>query len=432
MIRARIAIAAALLFAATASFAPARAQDQAQDKPAPAADQEPAAPKLVARELVVLHVDRYGTRANDPQLLRTTLTTPIKHRGRIKLQEDDGRYANTPMPLGLISFEGRIDKPLRVRVEMPDPNALLHAHWPLDAITSVRHVDWPEVDEAGDKQRAVQIGDGGHWLDPLRKSKDRLWLRGRDSLQGQEAFTKERFLLYDASMPFQPKLGLQQSETGYTLNTRAPDSTPPITLLLHRLDKGWSTQEIAGPWPKKVTQLPGKPDANTPGQDIDTALKPIAQLLADRGYSTAETELALGMISAADAERSTMSLVYVLPDGEIDTHIKLRITPEPARVIRTAIVVLTNVDPDLASQVERLIAQLKSDEWQTRDKAQRELVDMGKAAVKQVQALRNSPDPEVAFRAELILEAYAQKYGSGASRAVPTHDHVVRPTIRGR
>ncbi|MGB0767968.1 MAG: hypothetical protein ACPGYV_09690, partial [Phycisphaeraceae bacterium] len=60
-------------------------------------------------------------------------------------------------------------------------------------------------------------------------------------------------------------------------------------------------------------------------------------------------------------------------------------------------------------RVQRLLADLGSDVWIDRHRAQVELMKLGKAAIDKVKPLENHPDPEVAFRVRQILEAYKVK-----------------------
>lgn len=377
-----------------------------QPEPAPVPDPEPT---LVARELVVLQFDTYGERVNDPIQVRTTLTTPIDHAGRRKLEADHGGYANSPMPLGLISFEGPLDAPLKVQLDLTGDAARFHGHWPSDALTNPRMIQWPQLRPAEEDQPAYPIGGGGHWLETLRESEARLWLTGREAPR-QLVRPKERFLIYDASFPFKPALSLSLNDKTYQAKSALPaDQTPPLTMLVHHNNADWAAGTLAGPWDKTEGSLgtrPGEPADYSP--ILKPVLQPLADLLAQRGHTPTEIKLALEMVKSAGLESSAMSLVYVMPQGMIDQQIQLTILPAPDQIIRTAIVVVTNADPDLSSQIKRLITDLGSDQWIKRDQAHRAL-EGKQAAIKQLQEARTNPDPEIAFRAQQLLDAYDLK-----------------------
>lgn len=372
-------------------------QPDPPDKPAP-----PPEPTLTARELVVLQTDRYGETANDTTAIASTLFVPVNQAGRLKLEGGPEAQAQSPMPVGLISFEGEIKQPLRVRLDLVSEGGFFHAHYPNDAIKGDRMIEWIQVREATDRQRPDPPELDGHWLQTLREGDDRLWLRTRDPLR------KERFLLYDASLPFEPALKLDRADdAGMTLSSTSDASGPPLAIVINETETGWQAASTKGPW------------ANQAGVPIDLAgsdstradtpwgvLGPLADLLEQRGYNPREIETAIDIVAGTRQDASSMSLVYVLPEGEINKHIWLRFRPEPDRVVRTAIVVVNNVDPGLGNRLDRLVEGLGDERWAVREKCQRELEAIGLAAIRKLQSARDHEDPEVAFRVRQVLDAY--------------------------
>ena len=404
-------LAFALLFA-FAPFALAQADAPAEQPPAnQQAQQQPAPPEpaLVVRELFVIQADRYDSTANNPKLLPTVLPAVISKTGRDKSTTDQQQYRHEPMPLGILTFEGVIAEPMDLRLKLPSSASRFQAYFPdEDAIAGNQHLGWDAIREATDQQRVESFADQAPWLETLRDSDDRLWLRSRDELR------KERFLLYDASLKFTPAIDLAFKDQQYRLKTKAPEqAAPPICVLVRKTDDGWTADRLAAPWPEPTPPIATKTSETPATPTLSLALAPIKDLLEQRGYNAQETKLALGMIAAAGFDKSRFSLVYVLPDGVIDEHIQLHIKPQPDQLIRTAIVVVNNVDPDLGSQVNALLDDLGADEWLKRDRAQRDLIELGQAAIKKVQQIKDHKDPEVAFRARQILEAYDWKRNGG-------------------
>lgn len=361
-------------------------------------------PTLILRELVVLQADRYGDTANNPKLIATTLFNPIRHKGRAKRLGQNGDYEYAPMPLGLMTFEGTIDEPIKLRLTLQSGRDEFHAHWPSDAIAGKKFIQWQDVSAADEKDRIASIAHTDDWLAPLRDSEDRAWFKARS---GQ---FKERFLLYDASFSFKPAIQVAFAKDQYSLKTSAPkQAAPPIAMLVRKSDQGWTADAVAAPWSQPSPPIAKKTSETAAVPSLNQALSPVRDLLDERGYNEQEITLALGMIAASGFETSTFSLVYILPDGVIDEHIRLQIKPTPDALIRTAIVVVNNVDPDLGSQVNALLDDLGSDQWIKRDRAQRALIDLGQAAIKKVQQLKDHEDPEIAFRARQILDAHDWK-----------------------
>ncbi len=61
------------------------------------------------------------------------------------------------------------------------------------------------------------------------------------------------------------------------------------------------------------------------------------------------------------------------------------------------------------SEIERLISQLGDKDWQTREKAQKELIKIGKPIIPELSKVLKSSNPEVAMRAKLILKEITQE-----------------------
>lgn len=398
--------ALACIWPAAAQDAPPAAPQPEAQQPQEQAPQDLPPPGLTVRDLVVFQIDRNGTRANDPREVRTTLVKPIDHVKRPSLQNEDGGYANTPMPLGLITFQGEIAKPMTLQVKLPDDAGLRHAQWPPDANITDTSIQWLSVREAqANRQAQPLLSVEPHWLLPLREGEDRLWVQSRDPIR------KERFVLYDVSVPYATALGLKLDNEQYRLEPQPPAGQPKLTLLVRQSEQGWVSDTLAAPWPGDrpiIGQV--KNPAQQPAT-ADQALAPLADLLKQRGYNDTETKLALSMAMQAGIAGNDLSLLYVLEDEELDGLIELTIKPEPDRLIRTAIVVVTNADPDLGSRIDKLVKQLGSEAWLEREAAQQQLIDLGVAAVKRMQDERNnSKDPEVAFRAQQVLNAFDEKF----------------------
>ncbi|MEM9345733.1 MAG: hypothetical protein AAGB26_03855 [Planctomycetota bacterium] len=390
---------------------PAQPVEEAVDPPAnlPVADPaiEPK-PKLVLRELLVVQADRYDDTANNPKLLDTALPADIKKTGRKKSTTNQEQYRDKPMPLGILTFQGTIEEPLQLRLKLTGSTSQFQAYFPdEDAIVGNQLLEWKEVREADDTQRAEVFGEQGAWLTTLRESDDRLWLRSRDPLR------KERFVLYDASFRFKPNIDLRFANDRYSLKKVKPErAAPPLSVLLRKSDRGWIADTLAGPWSQPSGVIAKSDSDNAAVSTTKQALAPITDWLAERGYNKQETELALGMIASAKSDQTRLSLIYIMPVGAIEDYVQLRVKPEPDRVIRTAIVVVNNVDPNLNLQVNALLDDLGSDEWAKRDRAQRELIALGQAAIQKVRQLKNNQDPEIAFRAQQILDTYDWKMNS--------------------
>lgn len=399
-------MSAALLLACTL---PALGQDAPDAPPAAAEQAEQGPAPLVVRELLVIQADRYDDLANNPKLHSTALPAKIENKkGRDKRTDEAGGYQYTPMPLGIITFQGSIQEPMDLTVKLEAASSSVQANWPDDAQVGDSGVRWFAIREADDGQRAHPFGEQGAWLTDLRNSDDRVWVQSRAELR------KDRFLMYDASFAFDSGVELTIDEQRYRLKAKEPNvEQPPVCVLIREREAGWSADALGAPWPDATPAIAAKAIEGDALSQLDEALVPVVDLLEQRGYSPQEIGLAESMIASAGFGKTNMSLVYVLPTETLDEHVRLLVRPEPDELIRTAIVVINNVDPDLGARVNALLDDLGSDQWIKRDRAQRELIDLGQAAIGKVRQLKNHKDPEVAFRAQQILDTFEWRMNGG-------------------
>jgi hypothetical protein len=87
----------------------------------------------------------------------------------------------------------------------------------------------------------------------------------------------------------------------------------------------------------------------------------------------------------------------------IDENVPLSIFPEPAKIVRVPIVVMRNADPQLGSEVDRLVAQLGNPSYAERQAAHKRLTELGPLAFARLQKALDDGDPEIVIRAERIL-----------------------------
>jgi hypothetical protein len=106
--------------------------------------------------------------------------------------------------------------------------------------------------------------------------------------------------------------------------------------------------------------------------------------------------------SQLDPVHATM--VYRLDPAELDELLPLEIVPFPRRTVRVALVVVKNADPDLASEIDRLIVQLGDPKWSTREQAHASLLKFGPAAAPKLREAQQNKDMEIVYRVERLLK----------------------------
>ena len=107
-----------------------------------------------------------------------------------------------------------------------------------------------------------------------------------------------------------------------------------------------------------------------------------------------------------------LHVFYRIPQQEYDRCMPMTLTPKAESLVRVGLVFHGHCEPDLAQRVLALARLLDSDEFAVREKAQKELEGMGRAAYVHLVRLRKSPELplEVRKRVEALLEKWdAQK-----------------------
>ncbi len=138
--------------------------------------------------------------------------------------------------------------------------------------------------------------------------------------------------------------------------------------------------------------------------DAAAALAPWRSRLAELGLGPPEIEHVLAILAERALQRDATMIVFRLDPQTFDDLLPLEITPLPDRTHRVALVVLQDADPELDAEIDALIARLGEPAWKDRVAAQERLRTLAHAARPRLTAALGHKDPEIAFRAEELLE----------------------------
>ncbi len=100
--------------------------------------------------------------------------------------------------------------------------------------------------------------------------------------------------------------------------------------------------------------------------------------------------------------KSLIVLAHLTRDA-IDEIVLLDVFPNPKKLVRTAVVVATGIDPRLQDQARVLVRQLGDVAPKAREAAETQLFDLGTVAVPVLEDALKEKDIEIVFRAERIL-----------------------------
>ncbi|MEM9415220.1 MAG: hypothetical protein AAGA29_07075 [Planctomycetota bacterium] len=379
---------AALCCAASVAAA-AFAQDTQATQPAeePDAQTQPQT-GLVVHDLVVMQADQFGQKMNDPDDFDTTLFNGAPRRRDVAENPND-----TPMPLGLITLGGAVETPVSLRIDIAGEDGRFLGHWP-KGVAGSDYLAWFDIRQADTPAGRHRV-DPDHWLAPLRDGEGPLPFNTRGQV--------DRFFCYDASFAFRPTLKIEGSaDEGYTLTGETPPGLQHLAVIRHD-SEGWRIGTVnAAPFlgPIEMRRI----------EDPNQPLAPILEALRQRGYPETQIDTAAAILREAAFGDASMSLIYLVNEESLDAILPLTVEPAPASLHRVGIVIVNNVEPDIAGTVGELIQQLGADDWARRNAAQRALIEMDRAAIEVVRENAEHTDPEIAYRIEQIIAAFEQRH----------------------
>jgi hypothetical protein len=246
-----------------------------------------------------------------------------------------------------------------------------------------------------------------HWIETLRavKADDVYAHVGEESL-GQE---HEKFVYYDGLLPRGKWADVVVEKERVVLSNLADfplfdltviDSRTPEKPRVARLDK------LDAKTDRKTLEFTDA-DAKT---FADTAVKTLTGQLNDAGLQEDEGR-ALAVLWKADLFQSEgVTAFYRLPQEEYERLLPLKMTPRPEKIVRVGLVVHPHCEPDLEQKVKALVADLDSDDFPTRQGAQKRLAALGQTAlVYMVRLRKQAQSPEVKKRLDELIDKYDAK-----------------------
>ncbi len=166
---------------------------------------------------------------------------------------------------------------------------------------------------------------------------------------------------------------------------------------------------------------PAAKPGETPNMKLGTLAQPEAEALAPwrgrlaaAGVSAADQEIVLKMLARYALDRQRLTAVYQMDPAELDKLLPLEIVPQPKKISRIALVIVTQIDPAIGDDLDKLIAQLGNADWKRREAAMSEIRKLGNIAKPRLQEAVKNKDTEIVYRAEQLLEGLSS-LGQGPS-----------------
>jgi hypothetical protein len=373
----------------------------------------------------------------------------------------DKESATQPRPIGLIRFsaDGPPEKDVAIDVQLSYKNGRALGHWPRAKVRSSGLL-WQDLKlgAAGEPQSLPE----GSWLAGLRGG----------GVSIQSGTTREPFLLYDVELGYPVAMQVTPGKDGTysvahgmdaplhdltfykqasadhwqtaTINSlkkaagyiSAPApaaSTPATTTNGGAVIAGGGFTVVAAPAvaravmavrgkaasdePAKTPTVAPAPGAKVKGTDVTlgpanetdaTVLSPWRAKLAAAGVSTADQEIVLKILAKQALDEKRLTAIYRMDPAELDRILPLEVVPQPKKVSRIALVVVTGIDPAIGDELDQLIKKLGDPAWKNRDVATKEIKKLGVRAKSKLEEAAKDKDTEIAYRAEQLLAALSR------------------------
>lgn len=395
--------------------------------------------RLTVRDTLVLEGSNFEPAMNARSRVDSTLPRALAGR-RSPVDKP-----TLPMPLGLITFEGTPESDIDVLVEY---DGRVMTHLPAASSRSKRLL-WGRLTLTPEPTASVATLPPGHWLTTIDFGQ-------RLAAQGPST-TSSRFLLYDIEHKERPlatievendqwiakntgrdpihfaaifrptengqyQLGLVDTVEGYRPNAKqAKDDAkaakakpdPEAVKEVGRLVSGLMNAVTGKPTgtPAKVAKVATAPVEKNPGTRITVKLEEpadgidVVRQYVDMLPDLGDTERAylIATLSARALKSKAATFVYQLDTKTLERIVPIEVTPQPDRLLRTGIVLVTDADPSLSAEVDRLIAQLGDESWTAREQAEARLRELGRVTERNLANAQSNGDAEIVYRAKRIL-----------------------------
>jgi hypothetical protein len=340
-------------------------------------------------------------------------------------------YSNVIVKKPVIFFHSPDALSLDLRVDFP--GGMPAIWWPLTHAPAIqgdgcpddakraepfRFLEWRvqlKAPAQGDLADAkLQAVDSGHWMEALRavKAEDVLiWFEsGFDRKRGRPhggehvtGYEREKFIYYDGLVPAGRPANLTVDKDVISIGNSAGHALVDVTVVDRRSPEH--------PRVARLAKLAAKAEPQAlKFEEVSAKIWPasaqeaLIAVLKEAGLFEDEAK-ALAVVWKRDFFQSDgLTLFYRLPQEEYEKLLPMKMNPRPEKLVRVGLVLHPHCEPDLPEKVARLVGELADSDFDTRERAQKQLEEMGKAAFDTLRRLREKvTSPEAQRRVDEML-----------------------------
>jgi hypothetical protein len=253
------------------------------------------------------------------------------------------------------------------------------------------------------KFELAQVGEKS-WVKTLREVKaDDVYVRAGEQYVACE---REKFVYYDGLLPRGKWAEITFEKDSVALANLAKHPLYDLTVVDRRKAGHIRIARVAKlEAGAKVAELEfkGADAKGWPASSLDTLVGQLkeAGLFGDEAKSLADLwkeELFL---------TPGVTLFYRLPQEEYERLLPLKMKPKPEKLVRVGLVQHPHCEPDLAERVAAFVNDLSNEDFDVRERAQKQLDELGRAAFVQLVRMRKDVKAlEAKRRLDEILDKY--------------------------
>jgi hypothetical protein len=240
--------------------------------------------------------------------------------------------------------------------------------------------------------------DKGHWIESLRavraadiftKANDAentgLIKEGRGLPDSQ--YERERFIYYDGLVPIGKRVAVTVEKDKVAVANRVKHPLFGVTVVDRRTPDHIRVARLA------------KLEAGAKATEMDFAelgskewpeagLVTLTKQLTDVGLFEDEAKSLVELWKKDFFQADGLTLFFRLPQEEYEKLLPMTLKPRPEKLIRVGLVLHAHCEPDFPDRVAAIAKDLDDDDFDTRERAQKRLEDMGRAAFVHLRRLR--------------------------------------------